>query len=134
MLNSASLIAQYSESESAGPAGMIVFVIYLAVVVLLIVAMWRVFEKANQPGWGVLIPIYNLILMLRVAGKPIWWLVLMIIPLVNIVPAVLVPVAIAKNFGKGAGFGVGLIFLPFVFYPILGLGKAEYNPPALPAV
>jgi len=132
MLNRALIVAQYSQPESQpGPGEIVVLLIYLAIVILMIVSLWKVFEKANQPGWGILIPIYNLILMLRVAGKPIWWILLMLIPLVNIIPSVLVPIAIAKNFGKSAMFGVGLIFLPFIFYPILGLGDAEYNPPVL---
>ncbi len=57
MLSRALIMAQYSQSESSpGPAEIVVLVIYLAVVVLLIVSLWKVFEKANQPGWGVLIP------------------------------------------------------------------------------
>ncbi|HOW19892.1 MAG TPA: DUF5684 domain-containing protein [Phycisphaerae bacterium] len=112
--------------------GSLFLIVYLAVVVLTVAGMWKTFEKANQPGWGVLIPIYNLVLMLKVAGKPFWWIVLMIIPLVNIIVGILVPIAIAKNFGKGTGFGLGLIFLPFIFYPILGFGDAEYCPTGIP--
>jgi ABC-type sulfate transport system permease subunit len=118
----------------ANGAEAIALLIYVAIIVVLFAALWRVFEKANQPGWGVLIPIYNIILLLRIAGKPVWWLILMLIPLVNIIAGVLVPMAIAKNFGKGVGFGLGLIFLPFIFYPILGFGGAEYAPVTAPVV
>lgn len=119
------IVAQSSGEEAGGAA---FFVIYLAVIVLLVVSMWKVFAKANQPGWGVLIPIYNIILMLKIANKPVWWIILLIVPIANIVVSVLVALAIAKNFGKGAGFGLGLAFLPVIFYPILGFGDAEYSP------
>jgi hypothetical protein len=121
-------------SDSQGAVGAIVFIlIELAIIVVVIAGMWKTFDKANQPGWGVLIPIYNVILLLRIAGKPLWWIILMFIPIANIIVGVMVPVAIAKNFGKGTGFGIGLIFLPFIFYPILGFGEAEYNPTDIPA-
>ena len=108
--------------------------IYLVIVVVIIAGMWKMFKKANQPGWGALIPIYNFILLLKVAGKPVWWIILMLIPLVNIVISIMVYAAVAKNFGRGVGFTLGLIFLPFVFFPILGFGEARYNPVAAPAI
>jgi hypothetical protein len=102
----------------------------IAIVVAVIAGFWRMFEKANQPGWGAIIPIYNIILLLQIAGKPVWWIILMMIPFVNIIPAILVPLGVAKNFGKSALFGIGLILLPFVFYLILGFGDAKYVPAA----
>lgn len=65
--------------------------------------------------------------MLKIAGKPIWWIVLMFIPLANFIVAVLVGIAIAEKFGKGAGFGLGLTFLGIIFFPILAFGDAEYS-------
>ncbi|MHC4575241.1 MAG: DUF5684 domain-containing protein [Planctomycetota bacterium] len=102
------------------------FVIYLALVIFQMIAMWKVFTKARQPGWAIIIPIYNMYVLLKVAGKPGWWLVLMFIPLVNIVIGILMSVGIANNFGKGVGFAIGLIFVPIIFYPILAFGSAEY--------
>jgi len=102
--------------------------LYLGLIVAMIAGLWKTFEKANQPGWGAIVPVYNIILMLRVAGKPLWWLLLMLIPVISLVPAVAVPFAIAKNFQKGLGYGLGLLVLPFVFYPILGFGSAEFDP------
>ena len=102
-------------------------IIYLAIVVLMIVSLWRVFVKANEPGWASIIPIYNVIVLLRIVDKPWWWLFLLMIPLVNIVIGIMVMVALAKSFDKGGMFAVGLILLPFIFYPILAFGDAEYG-------
>jgi len=85
------------------------------------------FTKAGKPGWASIIPIYNAIVLLEIAGKPIWWIVLLFIPLVNFIVIIIVVIDLAKNFGKGTGFGLGLAFLPFIFYPILGFGDAKYR-------
>jgi hypothetical protein len=108
--------------------GVIGGIIGFAIVVFMIVAMWRVFSKAGQPGWAVFIPIYNTIVLLRVAGKPWWWLFLMLIPLVNIIIVIIVYAGVATNYGKGGGFTVGLILLPYIFIPILGYGSAVWRP------
>jgi hypothetical protein len=106
--------------------GVLVILIILAFALFMIVSYWKVFEKAGQPGWGVLIPIYNILLLLKIAGKPGWWILLYLIPLVNIVIAIIVSIEIAKNFGKDALFGLGLAFLGIIFYPILAFGSAQY--------
>ena len=106
--------------------GVLVILIILAFALFMIVSYWKVFEKAGQPGWGVLIPIYNILLLLKIAGKPGWWILLYLIPLVNIVIGIIVCIDIAKNFGKDAGFGIGLAFLGIIFYPILAFGSAQY--------
>lgn len=114
--------------ETAVSSGVGLFLIVeLAVALFMIVAMWKVFTKAGQPGWAILIPIYNAYVMLKIAGKPGWWLLLMFIPVVNIVIGIMVLAGLAGNFGKGAGFVAGLLFLPFVFYPILAFGSAQYQ-------
>jgi hypothetical protein len=115
-----------NETASAGGAGIVGF-IYLAVMILMLVSLWRVFTKAGQPGWACLVPIYNAYILLKIAGKPGWWLVLMFIPLVNLIVAILALVGLANNFGKGGGFVAGLILLPFIFYPILAFGDAQYQ-------
>lgn len=104
-------------------------VIYLAVIVLMIASMWKIFVKAGKPGWYSLIPIYNIIVLLEICGKPMWWIVLFLIPIVNIVVMILLVIALAKSFGKDAVFAVGLILLGFVFYPILAFGDAKYVGP-----
>ena len=102
----------------------------LAILVFLIAAMWKVFTKAGKAGWLVLIPIVNIYQLLKIAGRPGWWLILFLIPLVNLIISILVSMDIAKSFGKGAGFGLGLAFLSPIFYPILGFGSATYKGPA----
>jgi hypothetical protein len=93
----------------------------------MIVSLWKVFTKGGQPGWGCLIPIFNLYCLVKVAGKPGWWFLLFLIPLVNLVITILVALGVARKFGKSDGFAVGLFFLPFIFYPILGFGDAKYQ-------
>ena len=108
-------------------------IVEIALLVLLIAGMWKVFQKAGKPGWAAIIPIYNIIVLLQITGKPIWWLVLYFIPFVNVVVLVLVCIALAKRFGKSVAFAIGLALLPFIFYPILGFGDATYGAAPTPA-
>ena len=126
-MNSFDLSILAQEEGGGGAGGMIGLVIYLALVVLVIAGFWKTFEKAGKPGWGAIVPIYNLVLLLEIAGKPIWWILLFLIPFVNFIVVILVSIEVAKNFGKGTGFGLGLAFLGFIFYPILGFGDAKYQ-------
>ena len=107
----------------------VLVVVYLAVFVLLIASIWKVFTKAGEPGWAAIVPIYNVIVMLRMTGKPLWWIGLYLIPLVNFIAAILVCIELAQCFGKGAGFGVGLVFLGPIYFPILAFGPAQYKNP-----
>lgn len=122
------------ETEGGGGGGAIAaifgmgFALFMLLFALLIVAsVWKVFSKAGEPGWAVIVPIYNIIVLLKITGKPVWWIVLMFIPLVNAIVGILLALALAEKFGKGAGFGLGLAFLPFIFYPILAFGDARYT-------
>ena len=106
-------------------------VITLLIFVAWIAGMWKVFEKAGQPGWAAIVPIYNLIILLQIIGKPIWWIVLMLIPIVNLVVFIIISMEVAVCFGKSKGWGVGLLFfLGFIGYPLLGFGDAAYRKPA----
>jgi hypothetical protein len=100
--------------------------------ILMIVSFWMIFEKAGQPGWASIIPIYNIIVLLQVAGKPIWWIILLLIPFVNIIFLIMIYHGISVNFGKDTGFTVGLVLLPVIFFPILAFGSATYRPVAQP--
>lgn len=104
-------------------------VIILAVVVFIFAAMWKIFEKAGEEGWKAIIPIYNFYVLLKIVGKPGWWLLLCLIPIVNYVFIIWTYNMLSKSFGKGEGFTVGLILLSFVFVPILGFGDAKYLGP-----
>jgi ABC-type sulfate transport system permease subunit len=107
--------------------------VWLAVLILMIVSLWKIFTKAGQPGWASIVPFYNIIVMLQIAGKPLWWLVLLLIPFVNIIFGIILLLALARSFGKGGGFVVGMIFFPFIFYPILAFGDSKYTKPATAA-
>ncbi len=102
----------------------------LVVGVIQIIAMWKIFEKAGQPGWAALIPIYNTYVMLEIVGREWWWLLLLLVPLLNFVVVVVVLFDLAKSFGKDTAFGFGLLFLSPIFMPILGFGDAKYVGPA----
>jgi len=117
-------------SPLAAGMGMGVIICYLIVLLLIIIGLWKIFVKAGKPGWAAIVPIYNLIVMLEIAGKPLWWFILCLIPFVNIIVIIIVLIAIAKNFGKGVGFAIGMLLLPFIFYPMLGFGDAKYQPVA----
>jgi len=128
------LFAQGDNDAAGGAAAMIILLIELVLVIAVIAGFWKVFEKAGKPGWAAIIPIYNIIVLLEIIGKPIWWIILFFIPCVNFIASILVALEVAKCFGKSAGFAIGLILLPFVFYPILGFGDARYLGPSAPAV
>jgi len=108
---------------------MIILVIYLAFIVFLIASQWKVFEKAGQPGWACLVPFYNIYILLKIAGKPSWWMIMFFIPFVNLVFIIWTINMISKSFGKDEGFTVGLTLLGIVFWPILGFGQARYIGP-----
>lgn len=124
-----SLLTLAQQSQNNG-VGVVILVVYLAIIVLMIAGFWKVFEKAGEPGWAAIVPIYNLYIMVKVAGRPWWWLILMFIPLVGIFAYLIISIDIAKSFGKGTGFGIGLWLLAPIFYPILGFGSATYQGPA----
>lgn len=107
--------------------GVIALIVQLAIIFVIIAGIWKTFAKAGKPGWAAIIPIYNLVVMMQIAGKPLWWVILCFIPIVNIVILILASISLAEKFGKGGGFGVGLALLGFIFYPILGFGSAQYK-------
>lgn len=118
------------DTYSANGPGIVFWIVCLVVVVFEIAAWWKVFEKAGQPGWASIIPIYNVIVILQIAGRPVWWILLSLIPLVNVIITVIVCIDFAKSFGKGTGFGIGLWLVAFIFIPILAWGDAQYQGPA----
>lgn len=114
-------------------AGFMIFMLLL--VVFMVIVLWKIFTKAGQPGWAAIIPIYNYIIILKIAGKPWWWIFLMLIPVVNIVIAIMVIHNVSKSFGHGVGFTLGMLLLGIIFYPILAFGPSKYiGPGGNPAV
>lgn len=117
---------QTATAEGAAVSG-VVTIIYVALIVLSIVAMWKMFAKAGKPGWACIIPIYNTVVLIQIAGKPVWWIILFFIPFVNIVVSIMVLAGVSQKFGRGIGTTLGLIFFPVIFMMILGFGSAEYE-------
>ena len=120
---------ELANGAAAGGVG-IVMLIYLAIIIVTIIGMWKTFSKAGQPGWAAIIPIYNIIVWLQICGRPIWWIILLLIPIVSLVIFIIICIDLAKSYGKGAGFGIGIFLLGFIFIPILGFGSASYTGPA----
>ncbi len=124
-------LAQQGGGGAAGAIGMGIFLlIYLAIIIIVIAGFWKMFTKAGQPGWAAIIPIYNSYIMCKIAGRPGWWVILLLIPYLNFIFWIILLVDLAKSFGKGIGFAVGMILLSFIFIPILGFGDAEYQGPS----
>jgi hypothetical protein len=105
----------------------LLFIIGVAFLVFMIVSMWKVFEKAGEPGWACIVPIYNYLIMAKIAEKPMWWGALCLIPYANIVFIIWIWNRIVKRFGKTEGFTVGVILLGFIFIPILAFSDAQYK-------
>ena len=130
LFHNASLLAQVEYSTEGKPPSPLSIIVGLLIALLLIIAMWKVFTKAGQPGWASIIPIYNLYIWCKIVGRPGWWIILMLIPFVNFVICIILCIDMAKSFGKGAGFGIGLALLGIIFWPILGFGSAQYQGPS----
>ncbi|HZO13892.1 MAG TPA: DUF5684 domain-containing protein [Polyangiaceae bacterium] len=91
---------------------------------------WKTFKKADRPGLFFIIPILNVITMVQIAGKPLWWLILLLIPGVNLIVMLLVFMALARSFGRGALFGFGLLLVAPLFWFLLGFSDVRYLGPA----
>ena len=113
--------------------GLLGLVLYFGIIIFLIAAMWKIFTKAGKPGWAAIVPIYNIIVLLEVVGRPAWWVILFLIPFVNVIMAFIVMVDLAKSFGKDVAYALGLIFLGIIFFPMLSFGSATYRGPAASA-
>ena len=102
---------------------------FIAGTLFVTVASWVLYVKADQPGWAMIIPFYNLYVMLEIAGRPGWWVILWFIPIpiIQIILMVIMYWGVAQNFGKGVGYTIGLFFLSPIFIPLLAFGDAEYE-------
>jgi hypothetical protein len=133
LLTPARLVAQvdysFSTSSQGQAPGPLFWIFWLGFMVLMVAACWKIFTKARQPGWAAIIPIYNWYIFCKIVGRPGWWVILLFIPFVNFVIGIILCIDLAKSFGKGVGFGIGLILLGVIFFPILGFGSAQYLGP-----
>ncbi len=102
--------------------------VVLVLINIIIISSWKIYQKAGFEGWECLIPIYNYLVFLKIIGKPWYWLLLLIVPILNIVVYVWGLNLLSKRFGKDLGFTLGLLFLPYFFFPILAFGNAKYRP------
>ena len=105
-------------------------IVVLAITILIIAGMWKMFVKAGKPGWGAIVPFYNFYCLFEMSFGNGWLFLLLLVPCVDVVMEIIMMVKLARAFGKGGGFAVGLIFLPYIFIPMLGFGDAEYYGPA----
>jgi len=122
----------YQNMESGGimaVLGAMAFV-YAIVLLILIIATWKIFTKAGKPGWAAIIPIYSAIVFLEIVGKPVWWIFLFLIPFVNIVFMIIAINSLSKSFGKDIVMTLLLLLLPFIGLPMLAFGDARYVGPA----
>ncbi len=126
-LSTMMLLLQDEYGTTGGGAGAamggLFMLVWLAVMAVIIAAGWKIYVKAGQPGWAFLVPIYGIVVLLKIVGRPVWWL--LILPLG--IPAIIVCIDLAKKFGKGTGFGLGLAFLSPIFVPVLAFGDARYQ-------
>ncbi len=130
------LLAQteaYQPGAGEAAIGGFALLVYILLLAVLIVAMWKIFVKAGKPGWASIVPIYSVVVLLEIVGRPVWWIVMLLIPFVNFVFIFILMIDLAKSFGKGVGFALGLIFISPVFLPVLGFGSARYRGPAAAA-
>ncbi len=105
---------------------MVYMVILLIVSIISLVGLWKIFVKAGKPGWGAIIPIYNMYCLFEMSFGTGWLFLLCFVPCVNAVMMIIMWIKLAQAFGKGAGYGVGILLVPFIFLPMLGFGDAQY--------
>lgn len=124
----------YSTSGQADPVmTTIMVIIWLAIAVLLIASMWKMFTKAGEKGWASIIPFYNAYVEFRIAGLNPWLFLLLLIPFVNVIVSIWVSIKLGTQFGKSIVWSIFLLILfPFIGYPMLGFGSATYQPVAAP--
>jgi len=102
-------------------------VVPLLLFLIVIAGAWKVFTKANQPGWAAIIPIFNLYIMLKIGDNEWWWLLVLFVPILNLYAMYKIFAGVSRAFGQGIGFALGLWFLGFIFFPLLGFGDYRYQ-------
>ena len=99
----------------------------VVIYILSIIAMWRIFTKADRSGWMSIIPFLNMYILCKIALGNGWWFLLLFVPIVNVIFYIYLNIKLAYAFGRGIGFAIGLILLNTIFILILGLGDSRYT-------
>lgn len=107
----------------------VLLLIYLAIAIAELAAVWILFTKAGRPGWACLIPFYNTYVILKITGHSGWWILGFFVPLLNFVLYIILAIDLARSFGRGTGFGIGILLLSPIFIPILAFGDSRYLGP-----
>lgn len=115
--------------SGGGGAGFFFWVLILSWL-LTVLPLWFIFKKAGQEQWKALIPIYNWVVVLEIIGRPVWWIILFLIPCVNFIVWIVVSYDLARSFGYGLGFTIGLVLLSWIFLMILAFDQSTYRGPA----
>ena len=126
MMDASSMMGSEEALGLLAGFGVVGGLVSFVVCAFLLVALWRVFTKAGQPGWKCLIPFYNTYILFKIAGCNILWFILSFIPALNAIAALVCLYNLSKAFGHGIGFMLGMIFIPYVFFPILAFGNSQY--------
>ena len=104
-----------------------VFVFLTMIIISVILSMWSIFKKAGEPGWAAIVPFYSLFVLVRIVKRPLWWVILLLVPILNILVMFLIYSDLSAHFGKKPQFAVGIFFLPFIFLPIIAFDDSHYN-------
>lgn len=120
----------YATTTVAAAGSMVYSVIVLAISIVVLVGLWKVFEKAGKPGWGAIVPLYNYYCLFELSFGTGWLFLLLFVPCVNVVMIIIMFIKLATAFDKGVAFGIGMVFLPYIFIPMLGFGDAQYVGPS----
>lgn len=107
-------------------ASIAMIIVYLLIAAVIIVSYWKIYTKAGKPGWAAIVPIYNIIILLEIVKKPVWWVILFFIPCANIVAMVLVALEFVKVFGKPSWHAALMILVGIVYLPYIAFSDAKY--------
>lgn len=124
------MYTDYGYSDGAGALAAfsgIYSIVVLVLCVLIIVALWKVFAKAGEPGWASIVPFYGNYVLFKIAMGNGWLFLLCLIPFIGSFAPLVAYFMLAKKFGKGTGFGIGMALLTPIFLLILAFGDAEYE-------
>ncbi len=94
------------------PGVFILFILWFA-------AMWRIYEKGNKPGYAMFVSIYNMYCLAEISVKDGWKFLFTLIPIFGVIYDWYLYYKLAGRFNKSSAFGLGIVFLPFIFMPLI---------------